>query len=71
MVTNVNNHLSENTPSNSKFENTTSDISRIFYQAVTWDGYFLDFDYYIISPLFNELPSQMKRDVELLESETE
>ena len=70
LVTNVNNYLSENTPSDSKFENTTSDISRIFYQAVSWDGYFLDFDYYIISPLFNELPSKMKRDVELLEWET-
>lgn len=71
LITNVNNQLSENTPSSSKFENTTSDIWRLLNQAVTWDWYFLDFDYYIISPLFDELPSQMKRDVELLESETQ
>lgn len=71
VITNVNNHLSENSPSESKFENTTSDISRILYQSVQWEWYFLDFDYYITTPLFNELPNQMKRDVELLDSETQ
>lgn len=70
VITNINNYLSEQTPSDSKLSNTTSDISRILYQSVQWDGFMLDFDYYILTPLSNEVPSQMTRDVELLESET-
>jgi hypothetical protein len=43
----------------------------MFYQAVNWDGYFLDFDYYVITPIFDSIPSFVHRDLAILDSETD
>lgn len=71
LVTNINNQLWESQPSDSKLDKTLADMSRMFYQAVNWDGYFLDFDYYVITPIFDSIPSFVHRDLAILDSETD
>jgi len=70
VVTNINKELWSVRPEQSKLNNTWNDISRIFNEIINWDGYFTDYSYYLIFPMFNNIPQPISRDLQLLENET-
>lgn len=70
VVTNINKELWSAEADQSKLNNTWNDISRIFNEILVWDGYFTDYSYYLIFPMFNNIPQPINRDLQLLENET-
>jgi len=48
-----------------------NDITRIFNEAIHWDGYFSFFNFFAVFPINNEVPHQIMRDHNLIETEQE
>ncbi|MCP4522655.1 MAG: hypothetical protein GY828_00385 [Candidatus Gracilibacteria bacterium] len=53
-----------------KTKSAGNNINSILNNSISWDGYFVDFEYYVHAPLFNEIPQPIKRDQQLLEKQT-